>query len=507
MPNLAAPRPIVKRALNLEAASQLPPQHHHFRRVRTDSNSSNGSIGSLELESEEAGVAATNDESPTRKVLSPPGVAQTQVDAQNALAQVGLGPSIRDDPGSEIRAEDEQQSDEHISSSNSRARREVDGLDGEIVRTGDASRASSLPSSSAMTSLESTKAVASAHGIQHASPHSQRGHHLARATSLPTLNGNVVLGPNGTLFRAKSPAPVSPLMESVSLSESPPKTRSFIGMPPRSGYELSDDPDDVGSEDGSTGSGRESVGTNEDRDIEDDNDEDDDEDDEDDRDGEQIFESELQDDMESGHLDDNEDLGAQQPRPSSTAVPKRPGLTQSSIVTSVPAQRAVEYQGGESMLWTGEGGAVARKRADLALTRNDGEEDEDEDREAEGEQEENLDQEQEGLFGVEGPTEESLSTLERIFLFAKSEMAYHRVLVSNSLADWILEVELSDAVEFVIPLLNGLACDGALRRERWICLATLLTYMACRERRMYCVCSSAASSHVALLAQLPPRRR
>lgn len=55
--------------------------------------------------------------------------------------------------------------------------------------------------------------------------------------------------------------------------------------------------------------------------------------------------------------------------------------------------------------------------------------------------------------------EDSLSCLERIFLFAKSDLAYHRVLVSRCLAEWIREVDLTDAVEYVIPLLNGLATD------------------------------------------------
>jgi len=60
---------------------------------------------------------------------------------------------------------------------------------------------------------------------------------------------------------------------------------------------------------------------------------------------------------------------------------------------------------------------------------------------------------------VEDSLDDGLSTLERIFLFAKSDLAYHRILVSRCLAEWIRDVDLTDAVEYVIPLLNGLATD------------------------------------------------
>lgn len=41
------------------------------------------------------------------------------------------------------------------------------------------------------------------------------------------------------------------------------------------------------------------------------------------------------------------------------------------------------------------------------------------------------------------------------------------MLVSRSLPDWILDVELSDAVEYIIPLLNGLGTDGELIDTRF----------------------------------------
>ncbi|CCU98390.1 unnamed protein product [Malassezia sympodialis ATCC 42132] len=56
---------------------------------------------------------------------------------------------------------------------------------------------------------------------------------------------------------SKTPPPASDLSTSPrSIPDSPPKTRSHIALPPRSGYSLSDDSDSVRSEgDGSTGSG------------------------------------------------------------------------------------------------------------------------------------------------------------------------------------------------------------------------------------------------------------
>jgi len=94
-------------------------------------------------------------------------------------------------------------------------------------------------------------------------------------------------------------------------------------------------------------------------------------------------------------------------------------------------------------------------------TRNEFEEKEDEDTEMFDEQTGSG-----GALGLEHDYENlqqqeaNLNTLERIFLFAKSEMAYHRVLVSRQLAEWIVDVELNEAVEYVIPLLNGLGTDG-----------------------------------------------
>lgn len=291
-------------------------------------------------------------------------------------------------------------------------------------------------------------------------------------------------------------------------------------MPPRSGYDLSDDPDDVGSEDddaASSSSERESVSTME-EDDEGHMDEEDEDAGEGDEDGssdgivddsgeaeavQRAIRNRLNadgDDRLSRHLhmsqrqasfgDDSadgaddfqgtssdEDRGAEDGDASLLSsgsssdgaedaegkgamailfkqrppmVKKRPSLTRSNAVVPPPAPEEVAAQS----LSAGSGAPPA-----LDLTEVAGAE---------------VPQAAPAEAGVMTPAtevpEESLSPLERIFLFAKSEMAYHRVLVSRSLPDWIQEVELSDAVEYIIPLLHGLGTDGENRRleSPWI---------------------------------------
>ncbi|KAK4704996.1 serine/threonine-protein phosphatase 4 regulatory subunit 1, partial [Phenoliferia sp. Uapishka_3] len=55
--------------------------------------------------------------------------------------------------------------------------------------------------------------------------------------------------------------------------------------------------------------------------------------------------------------------------------------------------------------------------------------------------------------------EESLSSLERIFVCAKSSAAEERARVAHNLADWLATVSMEEAVEYVLPLLAGLATD------------------------------------------------
>ncbi|CAG8527900.1 8720_t:CDS:10 [Ambispora gerdemannii] len=55
--------------------------------------------------------------------------------------------------------------------------------------------------------------------------------------------------------------------------------------------------------------------------------------------------------------------------------------------------------------------------------------------------------------------DDSLSPLEKIFLFAKSEAVFHRVYIAKELSMLIKDVEISDAVEFLLPLMNSLGTD------------------------------------------------
>ena len=308
---------------------------------------------------------------------------------------------------------------------------------------------------------------------------------------------------------------------SMGLSESPPKTRSFIAMPPRSGYELSDDPDDVGSEEDGSNSERESVGTN-DEDLEDseygDEDITDAADASDDDDHETEDNSERGDrrevngihraDESQGEDDDSQqepmsrdsyNAGAALERP---LLPKRPSLTRSGVVpppisvidhprspmdplaqaeTSARALAAQKASSGSAMLNFFRDEPSAQEAQQIAMTKDvqiadavmpsalgldAGQGDAMMEEGANGveggleDDEDDDDDDEHGYGGAASENaEESLNTLERIFLFAKSDMAYHRVLVSQSLPEWIREVELNDAVEYIIPLLNGLATD------------------------------------------------
>uniref|UniRef100_V5EZP6 Uncharacterized protein n=2 Tax=Kalmanozyma brasiliensis (strain GHG001) TaxID=1365824 RepID=V5EZP6_KALBG len=298
----------------------------------------------------------------------------------------------------------------------------------------------------------------------------------------------------------------------MGLGESPPKTRSFIAMPPRSGYDLSDDPDDVGSseEDGSN-SERESVGTN-------DEDQEGSEFDEDDiaETGDDIEEDEdrvsstnssaaaaksIEDVSESPGSGTSPMTGAERP-----SLPKRPSLTRSGVVpppiaiidhprgalnplaqaeSSARALAAQKGSTGSTMLnffrdepsqqemqqqqppaGISSDAQISDSVMPSALGLDAGDTESADAMMEEGspgvdQDEEEEDEDEQGFGAALEHAEESLNTLERIFLFAKSDQAYHRVLVSQSLPEWIREVELNDAVEYIIPLLNGLATDEA----------------------------------------------
>ncbi|TKY88220.1 hypothetical protein EX895_002930 [Sporisorium graminicola] len=324
--------------------------------------------------------------------------------------------------------------------------------------------------------------------------------------------------PRSPFLELSNPTSSAPNGSNMGLSESPPKTRSFIAMPPRSGYDLSDDPDDVGSEEDGSNSERESVGTN---DEDHDGSEYDDEevvdaadaidDDQEQHMSESAYRGVEEDSSEpSSQSDDVSSQKSSSSNSNSTAgpserpsLPKRPSLTRSGVVpppitiidhVRSPLDPLVQAENSARALAVQKGSTGStmlnffrdeRSQQDLqpqlgitgdaqisdsvmpsalgldageaqpmdammeeggrSIERDEDEDDEDDDEQGYG-------------IGVES-ADEGLNTLERIFLFAKSDMAFHRVLVSQSLPDWIREVELNDAVEYIIPLLNGLATD------------------------------------------------
>ncbi|PWN17967.1 ARM repeat-containing protein [Microstroma glucosiphilum] len=337
-------------------------------------------------------------------------------------------------------------------------------------------------------------------------------------------------GSSAPIFRTSSPflprpqtpkTGASPSSPANLGSVSPPKTRSFIGMPPRSGYDLSDDPDDVGSEDGaSVSSGKDSASNA------DDDDDRDMEDTEADMEGQRDGHSDAEDEAFSADEEDtascekrraaaadqlgggeghdgghgSTDRDGNQTTPSfaerPAMPPKRPSLSRSSAVPTPPESPSMASGGmmqyfrdpsvkSEGMPWEGSHDANLQSTSEAAqeslgdiaadevdLAQRDGNDAlldgvdihgngtmGDMSQGAPTPDQPNADAATAALSAEMEQPEESLSTLERIFLFAKSEMTYHRVIVSRSLPAWIREVELSEAVEYVIPLLNGLATD------------------------------------------------
>ncbi|KAM0787240.1 hypothetical protein ACM66B_006477 [Microbotryomycetes sp. NB124-2] len=61
--------------------------------------------------------------------------------------------------------------------------------------------------------------------------------------------------------------------------------------------------------------------------------------------------------------------------------------------------------------------------------------------------------------GIVALDDGTLSMLERIFLCAKSESTDERAKVAHYLADWLPQVDICEAVEYVLPLLGSLATD------------------------------------------------
>ncbi|KAF5381042.1 hypothetical protein D9615_003870 [Tricholomella constricta] len=55
--------------------------------------------------------------------------------------------------------------------------------------------------------------------------------------------------------------------------------------------------------------------------------------------------------------------------------------------------------------------------------------------------------------------DDGLSTLEKIYLFSRSKASFHRVFITHALPDFLRQVTPQEAIEYVLPLLSGLAMD------------------------------------------------
>ncbi|WFD42789.1 hypothetical protein MPSI1_001439 [Malassezia psittaci] len=221
-----------------------------------------------------------------------------------------------------------------------------------------------------------------------------------------------------------------------STPDSPPKVRSNIALPPRSGYSLSDDSDSVRSEnEGSNGSGLSSSGSETEPDV-------------------------------GGSYDDDDDEEDKNRRLTQWQMARKPSpaLPAQSRFEDNPLERSSIEEEDTSNDADAEDEIARDIRSDHEKTPFATRDLDDSDDMFMNEfvQEPILDplvSETPSSCAETESLEEGLNCLERIFLFAKSDMAYHRVLVSRCLTEWIREVDLTDAVEYVIPLLNELATD------------------------------------------------
>ncbi|KAF9483896.1 ARM repeat-containing protein, partial [Pholiota conissans] len=55
--------------------------------------------------------------------------------------------------------------------------------------------------------------------------------------------------------------------------------------------------------------------------------------------------------------------------------------------------------------------------------------------------------------------DDGLSTLEKIYLYSRSKASFHRIFIAHALPEYLLQVTPQEAIEYVQPLLNGLAMD------------------------------------------------
>lgn len=58
--------------------------------------------------------------------------------------------------------------------------------------------------------------------------------------------------------------------------------------------------------------------------------------------------------------------------------------------------------------------------------------------------------------------DEGLSPLEKIYLYSRSKASFHRIFIAHALPDYLHQITPQEAVEYVLPLLSGLAMDEGM---------------------------------------------
>jgi len=69
--------------------------------------------------------------------------------------------------------------------------------------------------------------------------------------------------------------------------------------------------------------------------------------------------------------------------------------------------------------------------------------------------------------------DEGLSPLEKIYLYSRSKASFHRIFIAHALPDYLNQITPQEAVEYVLPLLSGLAMDEGMFP---LCLFPLLIF-------------------------------
>ena len=86
--------------------------------------------------------------------------------------------------------------------------------------------------------------------------------------------------------------------------------------------------------------------------------------------------------------------------------------------------------------------------------------------------------------------EEGLTTLEKVYLYSRSKAYHHRIFIVHELHHYLDHVSPQEAVEYVLPLLSGLAMDeGASTPYDLSSLSpTLLQMMLSKRRWLLSLC-------------------